>query len=58
MRSSAGRAVGGAAGQGRGAAGAWLTGRGAQGGDAGHWPGLVTTDDVLTMGTRGPSDLG
>ena len=58
MRSCAGRAVGGSAGQGRGVAGDWLAGRGAEGGDAGHWSGLVTTDNVLTMGTRGPRHLG
>ena len=35
----------------------WLTGWRAQRGDAGHWSGLVTTDNVLTMSTWGPSDL-
>ena len=47
MRSSAGRAVSGATGQG-GGAGHWLTGRGAQGGDG---------EGLVTMRPRGPRDL-
>ena len=47
MRSSAGRAVSGAAGQRRGARHG-LTGRGAQGGDG---------EGLVTMRPRGPSDL-